>query len=428
MFATLGMATYGVRAIAAAKGRAERSRTFWSAFCAQAIVSGIVLISYIFYCLTNPQGGPLIASIWGLWVLSCAFDVSWLLFGVEEFTVTATRSCIVKLVSTSVIFIVVKDSSDLWGYVLSISAAFLIEQLSIWPFVSKFVDWIRPTWSEIRFHFIPNLRLFVPVVAISLYTSLDKILLGSFSTLEQTGFFDYSQKLSTFPQAIITALGTVLLPRMSALFTNGEKEKAVDLLEDSVWIMEALAVAFFFGIAAIAPEFPTVFLGDEFEQCSEIMPIIALTLPLVSATNVLGKQYLLPTYRDSFYTLSVFSGALVNLLLCILLLPSLAALGAAIATVGAEAAVLVAQCLITRRELPLRSLFANCVPFVVIGATMYALVRVAARCSTKAFGVSVATLAIEVIVGMVTYAALFCVYCLLTKNKHYLRLFMRGKK
>lgn len=104
-------------------------------------------------------------------------------------------------------------------------------------------------------HFLPNLKLFIPVIAISLYTTLNSILLGVMSTMEQTGYFDYSEKMAKMPLAVITALGTVMLPHMSGLFASGKHEEGLALLDTSMWFMLAGGLAVAFGIAGIAPEF-----------------------------------------------------------------------------------------------------------------------------------------------------------------------------
>ena len=68
------------------------------------------------------------------------------------------------------------------------------------------------------------------------------------------------------------------------------------------------------------------------------MSVLAVIIPIVSMTNVLGRQYLLPTDRDKLFTISVCVGAVVNICCKIVLIPHFAAMGAAISTVCAELA------------------------------------------------------------------------------------------
>lgn len=413
IFATLGMAQHGVRAIAqAGNDRAKRSRVFWSAWVAQLCVALPVAAVYFIYAAINPAGGALIALVWSLWVLSAVIDVSWLFFGVEEFKLPTIRSFVTKLAGVAVIFIFCHSPEDLWAYCFSFAGAALANAILLWPFVKRYVDVVRPTWAEIRSHFVPNLRLFAPVVAISLYTAFDKILLGMISGMAEAGYFEYSDKLAKMPMAIVTALGTVMLPHMSAKLAVGKREEAIGLLGKSIWLMEAAAMCMAFGIAVISPEFATVFLGPGFGQCVYVMPVVAAVIPLISASNVIGVQYMLPMHSDKHYTLSVCIGAVVNIICCLLLLKPFGAVGCAIATVITEAAVLAYQCWVVHGDLPLLSYLRDTFPFAVCGALMYVITRVIiAGVLQPVLGTGWALLIIEILIGGAIYCVLAAAWC-----------------
>jgi O-antigen/teichoic acid export membrane protein len=417
MFATLGMSQYGVRAVASAgDDRALRSRTFCSAWAAQLCFAVPLLLLYIVYTFLIPQqGGMVVAAVWGLYVLSAVFGISWLFFGVEEFRLPTIRNVITKIAGIALIFLFVRGPGDLWIYVLSIAGAYLANALLLLPFVRRHVDFVLPTWPEVRRHFLPNLRLFAPVVAISLYCTFDKIMLGAISGMEQAGFYEYSEKLSKMPMAVITAMGTVMLPHMTAELAAGRRESAVGLLGRSLWLMEAAALGLTFGIAAISPEFAVVFLGEGYEPCAYIMPIVAIIIPIICASNVIGVQYMLPTFSDRAYTVSVCLGAVVNVALNLVLLAPFGAVGAAVSTVAAELAVLGFQCWTVRGELPLASYVRTALPFAVIGVLMFVLVRFAIGAFALA---GVGGLIAEIAIGVVAYMAMAAVYLTITGRLH----------
>ena len=411
IFATLGMANYGVRTVSSAGGdRPLRSRLFWGAYFAQLVVAVPVAAIYYAYLAVAPQGGLLIAGTWSLWVLSAALDVSWLFFGVEEFRLPTERSFITKLLSIIAIFLFVKGPEDLWIYCLAISSSYLANQILTWPFVRRYVDFVRPTWADVRQHFGPNLRLFAPVVAISLYTALDKIMLGAISGMEQAGYYEYAEKISKMPMSIITALGTVMLPRMTSALAKGKRNEARGLLEESMWVMQAAAMGLAFGIAAVAPEFCPVFFGPGYEECIIIMPVVAAVIPIISASNVIGVQYMLPAFSDRPYTLSVCIGAMANILLNLMLLKPLGALGAAVATVAAELSVLVFQCWVVREKLPVCIYARESVPFAACGMFMLITVRAISGILER----TVWGLCVEIAAGVLVYLLLAVLWCVIS--------------
>lgn len=423
IFATLGMSTYGVRATATARhDRQLLSKAFWSAFGSQFLVSAVVMAIYVIYWIPDPKGGHLISFFWFMWILSAALNVSWLLFGVEEFRIPTMRNVAVKVGELVCIFVFVRTYGDLWKYVAIVAGGYLVNQLLIWPFVHRYVDFYRPSFAEMRRHLRPSLNLFLPVVAISLYTILDKIMLGSMASMVETGYFEYSERIAKLPLAVITALGTVMLPRMSKDFAAGNKAQAMHLLEISFWFMMLGASAVSFGIGAIAPEFVPKFFSGHFEPAIPVMVVLAAVVPLISATNVLGNQYLLPTFQDKRFTLSVSLGAVFNVAANLYLIPRYGAFGAAWGTIIAESIVLIVQVAMVRHELPVWRYFLDIVPFYAIGAAMAFLVRKIADVTRSAWGLSYTGLFLEVAGGAAFFLACTGVWLVATKNRFFFEL------
>ena len=428
LFAVCGMSTYGVRAIArAGEDRRERSKVFWSAFLSQAIIGVTTLLIYILYGIFFHEGGLAITFIWGFWVISAVVDVSWLLFGCNEFKTPTIRSFVTRLLQLISIFIFVKDANDLTIYIFIISIGFLINQLLLLPFIRKYIDIYKPTWKEITSHFIPNLRLFLPVLAVSLYTTLDKIMLGAMSNMTETGYFEYAEKISRLPLTAITALGTVMLPAMSQILADGKRERAIALLGKSMWVMLAIAYAFMFGIIAVVEEFVPIFFGEGFLPAIPLMILLSIIIPVISVTNVIGKQYLLPSMRDNQYTASVAIGALVNVLINVALIPRYAALGAAVGTVAAEIAVLVVQLFFVRGQLPVGRYFLGSLPFLISGACMLVLVRLFADLYLAGHSNSVWLLLSEIFGGALIYLIIGACISIFIKNEYIMSILYKIK-
>lgn len=425
LFAQLGITNYGVREIArCGNNRAARTRTFWDIFAMNLIWGSVVIAAYIAYVITLGSSNLTLLLIWLCWVVGSVADVTWLLNGCQEFKVPMVRNACTRLAGMVFIFLFVHTETDVWAYVAAIAVPFLANALLVWPFVGRYVDKSMPTFRGAVSHLKPNLVLFVPVIAISLYTLLDKIMLGNMADMGQTGLYDYSEKISKMPLALVTALGTVVLPKMTEVISTGRREEALGLIHETMWFMEAVALGLAFGIIGVAREFVPVFFGAGYDECVTLMCILSAIIPLISATNVVGVQYLIPSGRDSQYTVSVLVGAGVNVAINVVFIPQYGALAAATATVAAEFAVLVAQAWMTRGEIGLSKCLATVLPFAVIGLLMV----IGIRLLSGLFGASAATiigLIVEVLVGMVIYLVLALAWCVVTRNANFYRLFGR---
>ncbi len=338
------------------------------------------------------------------------------------------RNFCTRLAGMFFIFAFVHTENDTWAYVFAISAPYFLNALLVWPFIKHYVDYAQPTWQKMFRHLKPNLLLFIPVIATSLYTLLDKVMLGNMAGMEQTGFYDYSEKISKMPMAIITALGAVVLPKMTEVISSGNTQKAKELVSETMWFMQACAMALAFGITAVAPEFVPVFFGAGYEACVPLMGALSIVIPLICATNVIGVQYLVPSHRDRGFTASVLAGALVNIFINVFAIPAYGAMGAACATVAAELTVLLVQAWLVRGELPLLQELRGIIPFFVNGFVMLLLIR-ATKIALEALTVPKApSLIFEILIGAVFYLFFAFIYCRQTNNSHFNKLFPKLSK
>lgn len=410
----LGLNQYGNRAIARVREDEDsRSRTFWSIFAMQFVWSIAVAAAYLVWAAVGSGEYRVLAMIWSVWVISDALDVNWFFFGMEEFKITVTRNALLKLLSLVLIFLLVKEQTDVYMYCGITALNFILSAVVLWPFLLKRVKWYKPTVHEVLVHIKPNCLLFAPVVAISLYTQMDKIILGLLSSSEQVGLYDFSEKLSKIPLALITALGTVMLPRMSNVAAKGNKAQLNRYVNLSFYLAVSMAMCFCFGISSISPEFVPVFFGDGWNDCKVLMPILSVIIPCIAITNVLGVQYLIPTGKDKLYTASVFAGAAVNILMNLLLVPRYRAVGSAIATVVAELSVLIVQLWILRKEINYRKWMIPAVCSAACGLVMLAVVRAVAAVLGSA---TIISLVVEVIIGGAIYVVLALAWMKATSN------------
>ena len=414
LFAMLGVNNYGTRTIAAAgEDNAKREKAFWGIWVLQLSLACLSFLIYLGYSVFGSEQ-PLLAFIWLPYIISAAFDVNWLFFGLEKFKITVTRNFIVKLSTFALTFVVVRGESALENYLALMSVSLLASVAVLWPFVLREMKPYLPKLDEVLSHLKPNLVLFIPVVAISLYTVLDKVMLGLISGMSETGIFENSLKVASMPFSIITALGSVMLPRASSLFASGGAEEVRHYIGPSIWFALLLSSAFTFGLIAIAPEFVPIFFGAEFAACSIVMPVIVLEMPFMAWANVIRTQYLIPSRNDRAYVLSVIIGALVNFVVNICLIPRFGALGAGIGTLAAEVAVCLVQSIAIVGKLPFGQYFMESLPGFGIGLLMLLIVRWAAPVLPE----GVLGLVLEIMIGAASFTIMAVAWFAISRNQY----------
>ena len=372
----LGINNYGNRTIAKSRDNKKiMSQNFWSIYCIQLFMSVIMIALYILYMLMFNNQYTIIAWLQIFFIISSMFDVNWFFFGIEEFKLTVTRNSILKIITLVLIFTLVKQPTDLWKYTLIMSASTLVSQLILWPFLLKKIEKIEKIdLKNLKVHFKQCLILFIPVIAVSLYKIMDKVMLGYLSDVTELGFYEQAEKIINVPCAIITALGTVMLPRISNLVANKNNEKVIAYIEKSINVIMFLAFPMMFGIIAISYNFIPMYLGTDFSKSATILNLLSVTIIFSSFANVLRTEYLLPHELDKIYIWSVIGGAIVNLVANFLLIPKYSGIGASIGTIFAEFFVFFVQSFALRKKIPISNYLKSVLPFFVRSVIMFLIV------------------------------------------------------
>lgn len=368
----LGVNNYGNRTIAKVRNdKSQLSKSFWSIYFIQLIMGSLMVLVYLTYVLVFDNKYKLLSIIQTLFIFSSMLDINWLFFGLEEFKKTITRNTFVKIGNLLLIFLLVKTKGDTWKYALIMSSMTLLSQIILWGFAIKKVSFTKVKWSDISNHLIANVTLFIPVIAVSLYKIMDKIMLGAITNVSEVGLFENAEKIVNIPLTLITALGTVMLPRMSNIIAKGNFKKAQNYIEKSVELVMFLSLAMFSGLFSIGYRFAPLFFGEGFQKSGLLIMLLSSTLPFISFANVIRTQYLIPKEKDKIYIKSVFWGAFVNLAINLIFIPSFKSLGACFGTIVAEFTVMFYQAVSVKNELNIRKYIQKAVPFFIKAFIMF---------------------------------------------------------
>lgn len=407
LFIMLGVNNYGNRSIARTRDdKREMSKVFWTIYGFQFLRATIIFVLYCLSILIFDPKYTLLAIVNAIYVFSGILDINWFFFGIEKFKITLTRNIIIKIASVICIFTFIKSSDDIWKYSLIVAMVALVSNGYLWLYIRRLVDWYKPKLKDIKPHVRPELILFIPVIAVSLYKVMDRIMLGMFSTTTEVGYYTQSESVINLPMSLITALGTVMLPRISNLLSKGNVKETHQYIESSISFAVMLSSAMMFGLMAIAPTFVPVFFGKGYTPCIGLISGLSVTMLFISWANVIRTQYLIPNSQDKSYVLSIIIGAVTNLIINYLLIPKLQSRGALIGTICAEFTVCMLQTIWVRNELPIRRYIKISYPFIIFGILMFIVVRAVSLIPVQ----PLLLLALEIISGVAVYAILLLAY------------------
>lgn len=421
LFAMLGTMNYGTKVIAAcSNNKKELSVSFFSIYAFQILACLISMLAYVCYVTFSYQDYKFIAYIQAIAVIACVANVNWFLFGLEQFYAVTIRNIFIKIAEVVSILLFVKSESDLAVYILIMLTSTLISNLIAFVLLKKYIYIVRISWQDIKKHIKPNLTLFFPLLAISVYHIMDKTMLGAMSTYVESGYYYNSDKLINIPLCLINGVGVVMLPRVSNMIASGKHEEVLKLLKTSLEMIVAVGMAMSVGIASISNEFVPFFFGSGFDKCIFLTYAFAPILLIKGIVSTVRMQYLIPYGRDREFLYSVCIGAVANLVLNLIFIPKYAAFGAVMGTLGAEAIACIIQLYNIRKELYLRSFISDLIVYVFLGIILCASVRSCALINV----ITPVKIIIEITVGGLVYGILTLVYWYYNR-RYYLSFFCK---
>ncbi|MBO0442881.1 polysaccharide biosynthesis C-terminal domain-containing protein [Vagococcus fluvialis] len=334
----LGLANYGIREIAVVKNDKKKlSEKFWTLELFNIIVASIVLIFYLLFIYILKLNVFFLIS--GISLIATLFDISWFYYGIEDFKQITTINIIVKILSFICIVLFIKQSDDLIIYFFIQCISILFSNISLWFYLRKKIHWVAPKFHKAMNHLKPALNYFVGKASITIYTTLNKTLLGLLASNVAVGLYTNSLQLTTIFITIIGTIDSVLLPHMTNLYSMNKEDEMLKLMENAINIQLFFSIPIMFGLILINTQFIPWFFGIEFNYLEYTVPVLSPLVIIIPLGTSIVRQYLIPLNHIKQFNISVGVAAIIGLIVNLLLIPFIGIWGAIIATLISELVV-----------------------------------------------------------------------------------------
>ena len=420
LFGMFGFGYYAQREIARFQAdRYKQSIIFWEiVICRLFTVAIPLLLNNVFVFLGFYGKYGLLMFIFNIYLIAIMVDVAFFFQGNEEFKTIAIVNVVVKAVGVLAIFLFVKSEKHVWVYTVCQCGILLGSNSVLWLILPRKLVKVSVKDLHVFRHFLPSLRLFIPTIAVSIYTMLDRTLIGllvqgetirtmSDGAIEivkisdtQNGYYEQSEKIVKMALTVLTSLGTVMIPKNSFHFKRGDYERVKQNVMVAVSFVFIVGIPMVFGLMGIASNFTPWYFGPGYEAVPKLIMVFSPLILVIGLNNVFGIQYMLPAGKDSAYSSSVIFGACINLTLNLFLIPCYEAVGAAIASVIAETSILLFQMFYLRNDFDFRLLLIPFIKYSILGCLMFGIVYFLSK---NLFPPSIINSFILVIIGVLFY-------------------------
>ena len=400
LFAALGLSAYGLREVSRVRDDPMAvSRLFWELTRLRLVTTLLTGAVYTFLCLWVEH--PQVYAAMGLLIFATGLDLTWFFQAMERFGTLMLRHLAVKVLGVVLVFALVRDEGDVAVYALIQTGSTLLSHLLLWP---RLRGMVGAAHSEgFLSHLRPSLVYFVPAVATSVYTVLDKTMLGVITRdMAQNGYYESAHKIIRLLLSLLTSLNVVVGVRTSYLFGQNRENEVRSHLLDTYRFMCALAFPLCGGLMACGYGFTVAFFGADFAAAGGMLTLFAPLLFLIGTSNVLGSLYLTPGGYRRLSNRAILTGAGVNLILNLVLIPRFGGYGAVAASVVAETTISALYLRFTHRFLSAWRLLQVAGRYALYGVAVFGVVWMVGKGLPPAF----LTVLTQTAVGAVTYGVL----------------------
>lgn len=349
---SLGFPLYGQREIAyRASDIKERSILFFQLLKGQLFLLSLALVLFFCYVIFMTQEYTNVYLAQSVGIVGSVLATSWFYTGIEEFKVTTAKNFFVKILSVIGLFLFVKKPDDVVLYACIIGGANILGNLSILIDIRKYVDfkYSKASVKDVLKHIKPAFILGIPYYITSLYTIVDKTMLGLLgSGYSEVGYYEQSQKIVTFIMAIVTSVGTVIMPRMAHEIGNLNLEQSKKYLNQSIEICLLLAMPICVGLILSASLLVPWFFGNGYERVVGLLIIFSPLVVFMGISNLIGSQYMVVIKKEKELTVTILIGVVINCILNAILIPIYDSYGAALSTILSEIIKLLIQIMIIK--------------------------------------------------------------------------------
>lgn len=341
LVSTLGISLYGQREISRKReNMKEVTIAFWELVVLRAFLTAICLIIYFGISIINDEYKIYLITF-SILIIANIFDISWFYRGIENFKWITIWQIIIKMLSIIMLFVFIKEKSDLINYILIISTSTLFGNIMSWLALKKYLVKINQKivpFSHLRRTFV----YFVPIVAASIYTQWDKLMIEWITKDNyENGYYEQATKIVGMCKVFVLTINTVVSSRTSYLF----EQKKYDEIENKIeWTMNFtlfLSIPMFFGINAVASNFVPIFFGQGYEKVITLLHILSFILIILGISNVLDTCYFTSSGQRAKSNKVILLAAFLNIILNSILIPVFKSIGASISAVFSEFLILI---------------------------------------------------------------------------------------
>lgn len=272
----------------------------------------------------------------------------WFFQGIEKMRIISVLNIISKCVFTLAIFLFINGEKDFYLVPIFSSLGYMLIGL-VSMLIVKFqykVSFIVQDKEVLRFYLVEGWSLFLSNISVTLYTSATITLLGFYSNNTVVGYYSVADKIVSAIRGVVSPLSQVLFPFLCNR-AQSDPQKVLNInkylaLFGGAGMLLVSILLFVFSQDII------YLIFHKNDLASIVILQILAVIPFLTFLHTVFALFTMIVFgKNKEYSRIIVSAAILNLILCLVLIPYLGYKGAALAVVIVEVYLLARYVLFT---------------------------------------------------------------------------------
>ncbi len=359
MFVGLGIPLYAIREIARIRSDKQKiNQVTAEIFTLHLGLSFIGYLVIFIICLTVPkvyEDIPLFLLL-SLSVLFTAIGCEWFYQGIEDFKYITVRAIVVRLICVVLLFILVHSKEDIMLYACYCVVGTVGNNVFNFVRLNRYIS--RDFIDFRNFHPLRHLKsvskVFLLLTISTIYISLNSIMLGFLADEKSVGYYTTGVKLFVILFSIINAMTTIMIPHASKIIAEKKEDEFRQLGQKFYRFTIGVTLPMTVGLIFISPYAVILLAGEDFIPSVIVARIVAPLLIVVGLSSLFGMQILYPLGHINIMIRAVILASIVDIVVNLLFISSMAHVAAAIAYLLAEIVATCSEYIMGYKHIPIR--------------------------------------------------------------------------
>ncbi|VUT02224.1 oligosaccharide flippase family protein [Klebsiella spallanzanii] len=277
-------------------------------------------------------------------IITCffsVFDSNWLFQVIEKLTFSSTLNILIKGLYVILVFSFVKNVDDIRLAILFSSIIFAAPGVYsvIYILVNKVIVFQKISYSDVFLLIKESFDIFISNITISLYTTLNTVILGFLAGPVYVAYFTGADKIKSAVQGFLNPVQQAIFPRVSRLMNDGASLKEILKIYGGKFILFGLFLTS--GLFVFGYPFIKLYLGNDFITSAKLIIILSPLPFLISVAIVLGPWWMIAQGKSKLYRKIYMQHSLLHVLYAVPLIYYMPIYGIAISILLTELLIVI---------------------------------------------------------------------------------------